>query len=83
MIVIADSTCFISLARVSKFDLLKELFGEIVVPQAVFEKVVHRGKNRLGQNELRDSGWVKAMTIKDKLAEEALAKWHWGDAGTR
>ena len=73
MMVIADSTCFISLSRISKFDLLKELFGEIIVPQAVFDEVVLVGRNRPGQNELRDAGWVKVKTIRDKLAVEALA----------
>ena len=72
MIVIADSTCLISLAHISKFDLLKELFGEVIVPQAVFDEVVHMGRNRPGQNELRNSGWIKTRTVKDKLAVEAL-----------
>jgi len=72
MIVIADSTCLISLAHISKFDLLKELFGKIVVPQAVFDEVVYMGGNRPGQNELRNSSWVEVITIKDRLAVEAL-----------
>jgi len=72
MIVIADSTCFISLARISKFDLLRELFGEIVVPQAVFDEVAKMGRNRPGQNELRNSDWIKTKAISDNLAVQAL-----------
>lgn len=72
MIVITDSTSLISLARISKFDLLRELFGEIIVPQAVFDEVVHRGRNRPGQKEVENSPWIKAQAISDRLAVEAL-----------
>ena len=72
MIVIADSTCLIALSHISKFDLLKELFREIVVPKAVFDEVVRMGRNRPRQNELESSSWVKIMAIKDSLAVEAL-----------
>ena len=42
------------------------------MPQAVFDEVVHMGRNRPGQIEMRNSGWVRVMKIKDTLALEAL-----------
>jgi len=34
-IVISNSTCLIALERISKLHLLRELYGEVIVPVAV------------------------------------------------
>jgi len=40
MIVVADSTVLIYLAAIGKFDLLETLYGQVVIPTAVFDEVV-------------------------------------------
>ena len=37
MIVVSDTTPLISLLKIKRVDLLKELFGEVLIPQAVFD----------------------------------------------
>lgn len=39
MIVVSDTTPLISLMKVSLLDLLKTLFGEILIPEAVFREL--------------------------------------------
>jgi len=46
MTVIADATPLICLAAIGKFDLLRVLYGRIVVPFAVYDEVVNRGAGR-------------------------------------
>jgi hypothetical protein len=39
MILIADSSALIALAIVDKLDVLEKLFGEVLIPQAVYEEI--------------------------------------------
>jgi len=41
---VADSSCLIGLAQIELFALLRELFLEVYIPQAVHEKVVVKGR---------------------------------------
>lgn len=42
-VVVSDSTVLIGLAKIGKIDLLRELFREIYVPEAVFREVTEDG----------------------------------------
>ena len=44
--VITDSTPLIYLAAIGKFDLLGVLYGQIIIPSAVYEEVVIQGAGR-------------------------------------
>ena len=39
MIVVSDTTPLISLLKIKRVDLLKELFEEVLIPQAVFDEL--------------------------------------------
>nr|WP_296063477.1 hypothetical protein [uncultured Mediterraneibacter sp.] len=39
MIVVSDTTPLISLLKINRLDLLQELFGEVLIPQAVFDEL--------------------------------------------
>lgn len=39
MIVISDTTPIISLLKVNRLDLLEKLFGEVLIPNAVYEEL--------------------------------------------
>ena len=42
--VVVDSSCLIGLAQIELFELLKKLFLEVYIPQAVYEEVVVVGR---------------------------------------
>ena len=44
--IVSNAGPLIHLARISKLKLLKTLFGEVVIPNAVKEEVVERGKEK-------------------------------------
>ena len=46
MIVVSDSGPLIALAKIGKLNVLRELFGEIIIPKAVWIEVVERGKRK-------------------------------------
>jgi predicted nucleic acid-binding protein len=70
--VVSDSTPFIGLARIGQFDVLRELFGKIVVPKAVYEEVVEQGSGRPGAEELRSADWVETREVSGRDGVEVL-----------
>jgi predicted nucleic acid-binding protein len=69
--VVSDSTALIWLSKVGKIDLLKTLYGEVYIPEEVYQEVVVRGlgegfSDALVIKDSVDKGWV----IVKKLDEE-------------
>lgn len=74
--VVADSSCLIGLAQVKKFDLLREIFLEIVIPEAVYDEVVIAGKGEAGSEETEAAvkeGWIVKEKVSDSVAVKALS----------
>jgi len=53
VIVVSNATPLIALAKIDRLDLLQELFGTIVIPQAVYEEVVAHTPDRPGAARIR------------------------------
>lgn len=47
-IVISNSSCLIALSRIDKLELLRDLFGKIYIPSAVFNEVITLGLDKPG-----------------------------------
>ena len=70
--VLCDSSTLIHLAGIGRLELLRELYGKLIVPKAVWREVVEEGKGRLGVVEVqaaRLSGWIEVRAATN----EALA----------
>lgn len=73
MIVVSNTTPLIGLASIQRFDLLFDLFGEVYIPQAVYDEAVVAGREEGGaKREVSSATWIKAMPVKDRLAVEVL-----------
>lgn len=73
--VAADSSCLIALAQIGLFKLLKELFSEVYIPDAVYDEVVIRGKGEAGSEDTESAvkdGWIIKKTVNDGVAVNAL-----------
>lgn len=71
MIVVCDASPIISLSSVGKFDLLRQLYGRVCVPDAVFEEVAGAGE-RAGAEELASADWVERRTLGNDFLARAL-----------
>lgn len=71
-IVIADSTCLIGLSKIGKLDVLRQLFGNIIIPSAVYHEIVVRGTGRLGAEEVENASWIETREVNNKLAVTAF-----------
>ncbi len=55
MVIVANSTPLIALSKIGLFELLNEYFGEVIIPNEVYEEVVTRGGDMFGAKEVSNS----------------------------
>lgn len=72
MIVVADSTPLIALARIGRLELLKSLYGELIIPDAVHYEVVHSGNDRAGVAQVQKAVWIKRRVVENEVAVQLL-----------
>jgi predicted nucleic acid-binding protein len=60
-LVVADSTPLIYLSRVGVLDLLVTIFGEVLIPQAVWDEVVQKRPSAPGVDALRQATWLRVV----------------------
>lgn len=65
MIVVSDTSPIINLAQIDLLFLLPELFGQIIISQAVYDEIVIKGANEAGANEIKTADWIKVKTCKN------------------
>ncbi len=73
--VAGDSSCLIALAQIGLFKLLKELFSEVYIPDAVYDEVAIKGEGEAGSDDTESAvkdGWIIKKTINDEVAVNAL-----------
>ena len=65
--IVSNTTPLISLMKISELEILKKLYSEIFIPQAVY-KEIEAGKNKEFYQDLSKIKWIKIKSIKDKLS---------------
>lgn len=58
MIVVSNSSPLIALSITNSLELLHALYGNIHIPQAVFDEVVIRGAGRPGATAVANTAWI-------------------------
>ena len=64
-VVIADSTCLIGLAKISRLELLPALFGRVTLAPAVWHEVVVQGQGRSGSAEVQNANWIDVTEVRN------------------
>lgn len=64
-LVIADSTPLINLAKIGRFEMLKALFGALIIPPAVYNELVVRGRGRPGARNTAKAAWITVRAPAD------------------
>ncbi len=72
MKVVSNAGPLITLSKIGKLNLLKYLYGTIVIPNAVRYEVVVQGKGAIGSEEIANSVWINVQTVTNKLAVDLL-----------
>ncbi|MEX2427157.1 MAG: DUF3368 domain-containing protein [Bacteroidales bacterium] len=63
--VVSNTTPIISLLKLSRLDILKDLYSEIFVPFAVYQEI-EAGRSKSYYQDLKKIDWIKIVDIQDK-----------------
>ena len=72
MRIVSDTGPILSFARAGRLDILRQVFGEITIPEAVFGEIAVAGKGQPGTAEVESGVWIKCEPIKDRAALNRL-----------
>ena len=73
MIVVSDTTPLIGLASIGRLSVLRELFGEVYIPQAVYDEAVTHGHTEgSAKRDVDNSNWIHVTQVQDRLAVNVL-----------
>jgi len=81
MIVVSDASPIIALSLIGQLKLLRELYHEVDVPEAVYQEVTRLGYAQAGVQEILDADWISVRAINnDVLASALLGELDQGEA---
>ncbi|OGB88231.1 MAG: hypothetical protein A3H39_03315 [candidate division NC10 bacterium RIFCSPLOWO2_02_FULL_66_22] len=72
MILVLDSSALITLARIGRLDILRQIAGTVHIPEAVYEEVVRSGQERPGSVEVAQAQWISRHQVQDEAAVARL-----------
>lgn len=80
-LIVADSSPLISFARARKLHLIEKICNKIIVPPAVYDEIVVRGKDKPGAEELKKASWISIQKPKNRIEIEKLERqFDWGES---
>lgn len=82
--VVTNTSPLIYLAILNRFQLLRELFDEVSLPEAVYHEVAVHESGQPGVAETRaavEEGWLRRIAVRDRVAVDSLlGELHLGEA---
>lgn len=73
-VVISNASPLIGLIGIDLLHILRELWGNIIIPEAVYGEVVIKGSGKPGASIIADAckDWIKVFTVKNRQEVRAL-----------
>ncbi|MFH1634431.1 MAG: DUF3368 domain-containing protein [Chloroflexota bacterium] len=66
MKVVSDASPLVNLGRIGRLGLLQRLYGELIIPKAVWQEVVVDGAGQPGAVYVKSADWIKIRTVANK-----------------
>ena len=76
MKIVTNSTPLIELSKIKQLELLREVYGAILVPEEVYIEVVVDGTGKPGAAEVEAAGWIYRQSVVDKEQIRTLQSQH-------
>jgi predicted nucleic acid-binding protein len=71
-VIVANSTPLIELAKIGRFDLLRQVYGRLAIPQEVWDEVVVQGAGQAGAAEVQNADWIDVLAVSNPTSVAAL-----------
>jgi predicted nucleic acid-binding protein len=72
MIVVSNTSPIINLAAIGRLAGLQQLYGEVIIPPAVYDEIVISGAGQPGAMEIGEAAWMKVQPIANQALATAL-----------
>jgi len=69
---VSNSSVLISLSLIGRLELLRDKFGKIYIPKAIWKEVVVDGEGEPGSEEVRKANWIEVVEATNKNIIGAL-----------
>lgn len=74
MIIVSDASPLISFAAIGHLDILRELYSEVLIPEAVYHEISVAGCDAPGAAEIESFDWIRVRTVKNGNLIESLSR---------
>lgn len=74
MIVVSDTTPLISLLKINRLDLLEKLFGEVLIPLAVFRELTIDERFQLEADQIRQRKFIAVKPVNNPESASILKR---------
>lgn len=73
MIIVSDTSPINNLAAIGMLDLLKELYGTVIIPEAVYRELTDPDFPVAGSTEVQTLEWIQCRSVNNLTMIEALS----------
>jgi predicted nucleic acid-binding protein len=73
VIIVSDTSPINNLAAINQLYLLHQLYGTVLIPEAVFRELTDPSFPVAGANEVQTFDWIQTLTVSDRTLVEALS----------
>lgn len=74
MIVVSDTTPLISLLKINCLDLLEKLFGQVIIPQSVFDELTADERFQMEADQIKSSRYILVRTVSSMESVNILKR---------
>lgn len=72
MIIVCDTSPINNLAAINQLNLLHQLYGTVVIPNAVYQELIEPDFPVAGAIEVQTLGWIQTYQVNNNAVVEAL-----------
>jgi predicted nucleic acid-binding protein len=72
MIVVSSTSPIVNLAVIGQLDLLRQLYGKVILPQSVYDEIAIAGEGQPGAVEVSSFEWIEIGHVTDQLLLASL-----------
>ena len=74
MIVVSDTTPLISLLKINRLELLERLFGDVMIPTAVFDELTVDKRFRTEADQIRQKSFIVVKPVNNQESASVLKR---------
>jgi predicted nucleic acid-binding protein len=73
VIIVSETSPINNLAEINQLHLLHQLYGTVLIPEAVFQELTDPSFPVAGATEVQTFDWIQTLTVSDRTLVEAMS----------